>query len=491
VLRLPGPDTLAIVREPVVEPEPVVESKPAAESEQPTQAAPVIRLEPWRPRPLAQPAPEPEVESEEAVLAGASPSRWRRLLERLQPEQPTAIVDGQPPIVGEDTVYIPDRTVAVVIPAHNEAAVIRATLRSVLTAYDARDVYVFSDGSTDGTVGIAREYLPHDNVVDHRPPNLGKSRGLEYTLKHYIYPRGYVYVTICDADTTMEPDFLVETLKVLRKKDVAAAVGQVKSRWYPKNLISVYRTYGYLMWQMLYKRMQSLTNSVTIASGCSTTWKTRVLRQLDFDHSMSTEDFSLTMQVHRRRLGQIKYISSAVVWTQDPFSVQSYSKQMYRWDRAWWESVRKYQVGLHWVRMKGKLPVGLSVLDVSTLLLTFDIFMFIGSVLILPLFIAFPIEINLRVIAIDSRGDAMLLLAWQWGSVIASALVVALLTRRPRIFLYSPSFIFLMYVDIIVSLQALYSTIRSPYRKVKAPTGANATAGTASVWKSPERREVA
>jgi cellulose synthase/poly-beta-1,6-N-acetylglucosamine synthase-like glycosyltransferase len=240
---------------------------------------------------------------------------------------------------------------------------------------------------------------------------------------------------------------------------------------------------------MLYKRMQSMTNSVTIASGCSTTWKTRVLRQLEFDHSMSTEDFSLTMQVHRKRLGLIKYVSSAVVWTQDPFSVQSYRKQMYRWDRAWWESVRKYRVGLHWLRMKGAVPVGLSVLDVSTLLLTFDIFMFMAAVLLLPLAVIFPVEVNLRLLTLHSRADALIVIGWQYASVIGSALVVACLTRRPRILLYSPLFLFLMYVDILTSLQALVSTMRGQYRKVKAPTGA--AEATASIWKSPERREVA
>lgn len=391
---------------------------------------------------------------------------------------PAQVEDGRAP-------YIPPNTVSVIIPAHNEEAVIEATLRSVLAVFRPEDVFVHCDGCTDETVPICRRYLPAANVIDNRK-NVGKSKGLENTLNRYIYPRGYVYVTIIDADTTVDPRFLISTLKVLRKKDVACTVGQVKSRWYANNLVSVYRTFLYVLWQLLYKRLQSVTNSITIASGCSTTWKTRVLRQLTFDHQMSTEDFSLTMQVHRKRLGKIKYVSSAIVWTQDPFSVRSYRKQIYRWDRAWWESVRKYQVGLHWFQFKKGLPIGLSVLDISTLLLLFDIFVFIFSVIVLPLFAIWPVDVHAGPVALDSREGILILLGWQYASVLLSALLVAIIERRPRVFLYSPAFLFMMYVDIFVSLQALASTIRSQYRAAPAKPGAGASA-----WVSPERREVA
>ena len=118
--------------------------------------------------------------------------------------------DVEPAATDTPTLYIPPRTVAMVIPAHNEAAVIAATLRSVLKVYKPQDVYVFCDGCTDDTVAICRKYLPAGNVIDHKV-NVGKSRGLEYTLTNYIYPRGYKYVTIGDADTTIEPNFLVAT----------------------------------------------------------------------------------------------------------------------------------------------------------------------------------------------------------------------------------------------------------------------------------------
>ena len=65
----------------------------------------------------------------------------------------------------------------------------------------------------------SRRYLPAANVVDGQQ-QIGKSRGLEHILSTMIYPRRYVYVSIIDADTTIEPNFLTSALKLLRDTDV-------------------------------------------------------------------------------------------------------------------------------------------------------------------------------------------------------------------------------------------------------------------------------
>jgi len=382
-------------------------------------------------------------------------------------------------------VDIPRATAAVLIAARNEESVIEATLRSILDVYQREDVFIFCDACTDATAAIARRYLPAANVIEHSI-NVGKSHGLELMLARCIYPAGYTYVTFADADTTLDPQFLINTLKVLRKRDVACAVGQVRSRWYPTNVISVYRTYLYTVWQMIFKRLQSFMNAITIASGCSSTWKTRVLKELEFDHRMSTEDFSLTIQAHRKRLGKIKYVSSAVVWTQDPFSVVSFRRQLYRWNRAWWESVRHYRVGLRWFRFnKWGMPVGVSALDISTCLLTFDILRYGLAIILLPLFVLFPIELPLGFLSLNSRQAIISAILWQYGSIIILAIIVSIVLRRPRVALYSPLFIFIAYLEIFISFQSLISTARSQYRRVPRQDSASPSA-----WVSPERRKV-
>ena len=416
-----------------------------------------------------------------AVLWAATLLRRRR----PAPQRPTGGERATAGPAPSAAVVIPPRTTAAVIAAHNEEAVIGATLASVLRVFAPADVFIFCDGCTDRTVSIARSFLPAGNVIDHEQ-NIGKSRALEHTLRTRVYPAGYVYVSILDADTTLDERFLVNTLKVLRRKTVACAVGQVKSRWYPTNVISVYRTFIYALWQMVFKRLQSLLNAITIASGCASTWKVRVLRQLEFDHRLSTEDFDLTIQVHRKRLGAIKYASSAVVWTQDPFTVTSYRRQIYRWNRAWWESVRKHRVGLQWLHLRRDRSFGISALDVSTFLLLVDILRYSLALLILPLLLIRPVDLHLGLITATTREAVLFALAWQYGSTIALSVIVAALTRRPRIALYSPLFLFFAYLETFVSVQTLASTTRRLYRRTPPVVGVEA-----SIWLSPERRKVA
>jgi poly-beta-1,6-N-acetyl-D-glucosamine synthase len=385
---------------------------------------------------------------------------------------------------------VPAGTVAAIIPAHNEQAVIGATLRSILVTYRPEDVYVFCDGCTDATATIARSLLPDANVVDHRE-NIGKSRGIENLLRLHIFPKNYVYVSIIDADSTIEPEFLANSLRVLRRSDVIAVTGQVKARWYPKNLYSVYRTYIYWIVFTILKRLQSFVNAVSIASGCATTWKTAALAQITLDHALSTEDIDMTIQVHRKRLGRIKYVPSAVVWTQDPFNMASFRRQNYRWNRAWWEGVRKNRLGARWIQLHGRSMPTLSMVDVFTLLVMIDIFVIgAGGMILMPLGLIHPVDLTLPWLSLDgtvtlnSRPLILAMLAWEYGWIIASAVFVSIVTRRPRVALYSPLYIPLMYVEMLLYVQCLVSTCRSLYRRGTEVQGS----GSASAWISPDRK---
>ncbi len=371
------------------------------------------------------------------------------------------------------------RSLAVVIAAHNEEAVIAATLESVIAAHDAGNVFVFCDACSDRTVQIARSMLPTGNVVDH-PTNVGKSRGLEYMLHQFILPAGYEFVSVIDADTTVEPDFFQRALEAARRPGVAGVTGQVKSRWY-WNPFSAYRTFLYAVWQAVFKRMQSTLGSVVIASGCSTLWKTAALAAVEWDHRMSTEDFSLTMQVHRKRLGAIRYLPSAVVWTQDPFSLGAYIRQSYRWTRAFWESIRKYRVGLKWISLR-KPRLRVSVLDISTLFLLAFVLLYAAALLAGPFLVLWPRTIDFGLFTLDTPQEFFVWLLMQSLLVAALVVLVAVAAGRPLLVLFTPVIVMLIYVDVLVSLLALLSTIRSQYRR-------GGTMRT-SAWVSPERQAV-
>lgn len=369
---------------------------------------------------------------------------------------------------------------AVIVPAHNEEQVIAATLESIAAAHGLADVFVFCDACSDTTAAIARRFLPAGQVIESAQ-NIGKSRGIEYMLENVVYPGGYEFVAVIDADTTLRPDFFQQAHHALADDHVAGVTGQVKSRPYT-NAFAVYRMFVYAIWQAVFKRLQSMVGGVVIASGCSTVWRVEALRKVTFDHRMYTEDFNLTMQVHRKRLGAIRYQSSAVVWTQDPFSLRSYWRQNYRWSRAFWESVRRYRVGLCWFGVWNK-PLRPSMLDTSAALMLTVLFLYGIALTLVPLLVIYPVSLDLWILTLDTSAEYALWLAMQYALVCSLVLLTGIEARRPWILLYAPIILVLIYVDILISTLALLAVTRSMYRR--------GISGSSSAWTSPARQPVA
>lgn len=372
----------------------------------------------------------------------------------------------------------PPGLAAAVVVAHNEEAVIESTLLSLLDTFAGEDVYVFADGCSDRTVTIAREHLPPDNVIDHSK-NIGKSRGLEYILANRVFPSDYEFVSVIDADSTISPNYVRECLHIFRAPNVAAVVGKVLSSAYPHNVYSIYRAYLYFLWEEVVKRIGSIVNAVTVASGTSTTWRVSALRQLTFDHALSTEDFGLTFQLHRRHLGKVKYASSAVVESQDPGNLRSLLRQSYRWSRAWWESVRKYHIGLKWVGFQRGYPT-LSAVDILVAAIVVGTIGFWFRILSLPLLLIHPVDLDFEFLFPSTRHAVLVHMMFQYALLLAPYAIVALLSRRFRIVIFWPTLLMLALLDFFISLRALASVARRLYRP-----GARGPGGSA--WVSPSR----
>jgi cellulose synthase/poly-beta-1,6-N-acetylglucosamine synthase-like glycosyltransferase len=379
------------------------------------------------------------------------------------------------------------RRAAVLIVARNEEPVIAATLGSVLASYEAHDVFLFDDASTDATATIAQGYLPAANVFEHAT-NVGKSRGLEAALTQHIYPAGYEYVTIVDADTTLEPDYRNHVMRTFEEDPaVICAAGQVKSRPYGTNVISIYRACLYFLWQGLFKRLQSAVNAIAIAPGCASTWRTSALRRIEFDHRMSTEDFNLSIAAHRLGLGRIKYVHEAVVWTQDPLTLRAFVRQIQRWSRAWWEAVRFHKLGLLWVRRNAEGHWRLSGLDIVNAALVVTLEVFFIRLLALPVFILTPLEAWPDVLFPDTTAGLVLDLIVQAVVVMGAVMVAAAATGRLLMVPLAPVIAALMVVEYVISTIALVSVMRRLYR---VPRSSRGQVSAAAAWESPERRQV-
>jgi poly-beta-1,6-N-acetyl-D-glucosamine synthase len=225
----------------------------------------------------------------------------------------------------------------VVIPAFNEALLIRRCIDSVIRAgVAAAHIYVIDDASTDGTAEIARA-SGVNLLSDGR--KRGKLGGISEALRNFALADRYEYFAILDADSHVAPDYFNEVLvRFLEDTETVLVCGAPRSESY--NWLTAYRAYEYAVTLRLYRQGQHAMGVITVAPGCASVYRTRILSKLEWDSKTLVEDMDLTVQVHRRRLGKIAYTPYAVAYTQDPRTLRDYVGQLTRWYRGTWQVMR-------------------------------------------------------------------------------------------------------------------------------------------------------
>lgn len=235
------------------------------------------------------------------------------------------------------------RQLALLLPGHNEELIIATTIRSAVAAgQDIRDIYVVDDCSSDQTRSKAVELLGESQVLT--VGRSGKALAVKQAIRHFNLDTDYTWLHIADADSVFGTDYFRIYKKKLDPKKYAVAVGFVQSL--RGNWISTYRAASYTYSQYVNRRVQSKLGMISVFPGPITCFRTDILDKLDFEANTLTEDFDITLQVHRYRLGKILFIPKAVNYTQDPQSFRDFCKQNLRWQRGFFQGVKKYKIGL-------------------------------------------------------------------------------------------------------------------------------------------------
>lgn len=240
---------------------------------------------------------------------------------------------------------------ALLISAYNEELVLGNTIRSAIAAgMPAEHIYVVSDGSKDKTATVARRILGRKNVI--AVENGGKGSALSKGSAHFKLTERYRWIHIADADGGFAPDYFTVFRRSLRVK-YAAATGFVRSL--PGGPVSQYRVMEYTIGQEIHRRFQALTHTVTVIPGPTSCFRADVFAQLNFANKSLTEDFDVTLQIHRKNLGKIQFIPQAIAFTQDPRNLKDYTKQITRWNRGTLQGIRRHGIGKHANRLDAYL----------------------------------------------------------------------------------------------------------------------------------------
>lgn len=278
-----------------------------------------------------------------------------------------------------------DVTIAVIIPAHNEEPVIDTAISSALGLFNRWDIYVVSDSSKDATAEIAAK--TGVNVLELLT-NRGKAGAIEAVIEEFSLTENYDGVLILDADTELDAGYVEGAKRQLLDEDVAAVAGFVVSEWKPNErnvigrIISAYRDRLYFMLQyfMRFGQTWKRTNVAFIVPGFASVYRSRALREITVNPpGLVIEDFNMTFEVHRKRLGRVSMRPDTKAYSQDPFTFGDYRKQVRRWTLGFWQTVRRHKVwpSFFW------LALGLYIFEVVLVSLLFLVTVAIAAFVLL------------------------------------------------------------------------------------------------------------
>ncbi|CAK0741619.1 poly-beta-1,6-N-acetyl-D-glucosamine synthase [Gammaproteobacteria bacterium] len=232
---------------------------------------------------------------------------------------------------GRRYVFVPNYkpSVAIILPAYNEAKVINQTIASLLASDhpDRFEIIVVDDGSTDDTYHtVHNAFVQETRVQLYTKKNGGKASALNMGISK---TEAEVVVAL-DADTVFTRDTISQLLRHFCDPNVGAVAGNAKvgNR---TNLLTRWQALEYITSQNLDRRAFDVLNCITVVPGAVGAWRRELVIQAGgFSDLTLAEDTDLTLAI--RRLGYaIRYEETAIALTEAPDTVRGFIRQRYRW----------------------------------------------------------------------------------------------------------------------------------------------------------------
>ncbi|MBI5036128.1 glycosyltransferase family 2 protein [Candidatus Micrarchaeota archaeon] len=228
-------------------------------------------------------------------------------------------------------------SITIIIPAYNEEKTIAATIRSAIEAKYAsgkKKIIVVDDGSTDGTLKVAKGFSNKVKVLHQK--NGGKASALNNALGHVDTE----LVATLDSDSFMTKDALLKLVGYFKDGEVGAVASLMKV-YEPKNLLEKFQRVEYLL-TVFSRKLLSFINAINVTPGPLSVFRRSVFDKVGgYDESNILEDQEMAMRI---QANQYKIASSmdAVVYTVVPKTLGALIRQRVRWHRGGIRNILKH-----------------------------------------------------------------------------------------------------------------------------------------------------
>ena len=243
----------------------------------------------------------------------------------------------------EHKILTPEKSFAILVPAHNEELVIAETVHSVLAVNYPRDlveVFVVADNCTDGTAAAA-EAAGATVLVRDDPENRGKPHAIRFAMRTALAdPRAFDAVVVVDADNVVSQNLLTEfNSRLLKGEKVIQAYLDTK------NPDDTWITWMYAISYWITARYIQLGPSQAglpcQLGGTGYCIRTDVLREHGWDVTALTDDLEYTMKLILVGINPT-WAHDAIIYDEKPLTMKSSMRQRLRWMQGHWDVASRY-----------------------------------------------------------------------------------------------------------------------------------------------------
>lgn len=319
-----------------------------------------------------------------------------RMVEKVvRPTRRVPAAPAQQPAGGDP----PPLSLTFLVPVYNDGMTVGTTIESLLRqSVRPTRIVVVNDGSTDDTPQVIERYRDEGVELLHLEQNVGKSRALDIALRQVDTD----LVAITDADSVVDVDYTRHMLESFRDPEMCAVGGVVES--IPHTWVTAARQIEYMMTVHIDRNAEDKMGALVVLPGVSSTYRTKVLREMGFEFDTIAEDFDLTFRLQRanRKIGMNM---QAKVFTSDPPTLKTYYKQLTRWYTDFWLVLKKHRAVLG-KRVFGTVEVPMLMLNAtvaSALYLTLPVFLLFTDPSKILVFLAMGLAFDAALIALAWR----------------------------------------------------------------------------------------